>query len=169
MNKGFTLIELLVVIAIIGLLASVISVATNSAREKARTTKARADLRQLRTAIEFLVDDTGKFPNGCPLTSTANPEVSLDNSQAGLLSQPSVGVVQSPCEWTASEVALWNGPYIESSSLIDPWGLSYMFDPDYWAHANCPSEPNQSVTIAIASLGIDRAWYTCDDYFLIIK
>jgi len=61
-NNGFTLIELLVVIAIIGLLASIVMVSVNSAREKARTAKAKAELKQLQLAVEMYYDTNGAYP-----------------------------------------------------------------------------------------------------------
>lgn len=66
-SKGFTLIELLVVIAIIGILATIVLVSLNSARQKARDTRRIGDLRQVALALEMYYDDNASYPSvtGC--------------------------------------------------------------------------------------------------------
>jgi prepilin-type N-terminal cleavage/methylation domain-containing protein len=61
-KSGFTLIELLVVIAIIGLLASVVLLALNSARSKSRDAKRLADIRQFASAMELYFNDQNTYP-----------------------------------------------------------------------------------------------------------
>lgn len=63
---GFTLIELLVVIAIIGVLASVVMVALNNSRIKARDAKRVSDIQQIAKAAEWFYDSQGKYPYGTP-------------------------------------------------------------------------------------------------------
>lgn len=60
-EKGFTLIELLVVIAIIALLASVVLVSMNNAREKSRDARRLGDIRQIQAALLIYAENNGQF------------------------------------------------------------------------------------------------------------
>lgn len=62
-NQGFTLIELTVVISIIGLFASVILVALNSARLKARDGRRVADMHQIVTALDIYYQNHAYYPD----------------------------------------------------------------------------------------------------------
>ena len=61
-SKAFTLIELLVVVAIIGILASVVMSAVNSARSKARDAVRISDIKQIQSALERYYIDNGAYP-----------------------------------------------------------------------------------------------------------
>lgn len=65
---GFTLIELLVVIAIMGVLTAMLLPAIQAARESARQTHCRNNLRQLALAMHTHEESQGFFP-GLPATS----------------------------------------------------------------------------------------------------
>lgn len=62
-HHGFTLIELLVVIAIIGVLASVVLAALNSAREKARNASYAAQMKEYQKALALYYSDNGTYPH----------------------------------------------------------------------------------------------------------
>jgi len=149
-SNGFTLLELLVSIAVIGMLAAIAIPAYTTYKDKARTTQALANLKDIRLAIELLASDTEKWPGPNDVGVTANQEVWDLNS-------PSAGLVVANAGFPG-----WDGPYIQSVSQ-DPWGSSYFFDPDY--------SINGTDFAVVGSFGpnkVGKNLYDSDDVILIL-
>jgi prepilin-type N-terminal cleavage/methylation domain-containing protein len=145
--KGFTLIELLVVIAIIGLLSSIVLVALNSTREKAKETAAVSNIKQLQIALELYYNDMGFYPPDVvrgwdPGISKALPYNLTDPNQDCAINQGSCvcnnylsctsGTIPPglPNDWIAQVQSHWKGPYIVKWPTNTPWGGFY--DYNYW-------------------------------------
>lgn len=70
-KTGFTLIELLVVIGIIGILVGIATSSFITAQKQGRDAKRKADLEQMRQALETYRSENGTYPAA---TSTLTPD-----------------------------------------------------------------------------------------------
>lgn len=61
-HQAFTLIELLVVMMIIALLAGISAFGLQGARESGRDSRRKADLENIRSALELYKSDCGEYP-----------------------------------------------------------------------------------------------------------
>jgi general secretion pathway protein G len=106
-QDGFTLIEIMVVILILGLLATIVVQSLRGAADKAKKTKAQADMAELKTALDRYYLDNGYYPT-------------TDQGLNSLVSPPTSG--RTPNNYEA-------GGYIERLPT-DPWGNQYFYQSD---------------------------------------
>ncbi len=147
-NKGFTLIELLVVIAIIGLLATIVLVSLNTAREKARISKAVAQIREITKATALYLDDTNQYPPNCRLDCTESTDPFLNALGITGWAGPYHQIYDSTHPWTGHtglSVADWDG--------IPGNELGIVFDDD---RPGTSSSNNQGVIPSESMLRIDE-------------
>jgi len=107
-RSGFTLIELLVVIAIIAVLIALLLPAVQQAREAARRTQCKNNLKQIGLACHNFHDVYGNFPPGLPDDDT-------DNWSWGTYILPYIE--QAPLFKTAT-VARTTGPNIHRGAFL---------------------------------------------------
>ncbi|MFZ0890494.1 MAG: type II secretion system major pseudopilin GspG [Candidatus Binataceae bacterium] len=106
-QAGFTLIEIMVVILILGLLATIVVQSLRGATDKAKRTKALADIHEIQTALDRYYLDNGFYPT-------------TDQGLPALVSAPSGGRVPANYE---------DGGYVRRVPL-DPWGNAYFYQSD---------------------------------------
>jgi len=100
-RRGFTLLELLVVIVIIGLLAAYVGPRYFSQLGKSERQTAKAQIEGFGKALDTYRLDTGHYP-------------STDQGLTALVVKP-------------NEETKWNGPYLQKSVPLDPWGKPYVY------------------------------------------
>jgi general secretion pathway protein G len=99
--------ELLIVLAIIGLLGALVGPRLLAQFDDAREKTAEQQVRMLRSALDTMRLDIGRYP-------TDEEGLQL------LLNAPSDPDIKT----------LWHGPYLEGDMPLDPWHKAYLYSHD---------------------------------------
>ena len=145
-RRGFTLIELLVVIGIIAILVSLLLPAAQQAREAARRSQCRNNLRQLSLSLHNYHLTYGVFPPGWVGVESGEPQMSGPNSFAwGTFLLPYVD--QTPM-WLALD---FNQPLSGATNAKVRQTSIPCF--------RCPSDPSPDIWTAPYGGGMPRSNY----------
>lgn len=115
--QGFSLVEILVVLVLIGLMAGLVAPQLIKQLGGGQSKAAKAQISRLSMAVETFYLDTGSLPNNLS---------ELVNAPGG--------------------VNGWNGPYVKSSTLKDPWQQDFQYN-----------VPGQHGEFDIISYGADKS------------
>lgn len=110
-QNGFTLIELLVVIAIIAILIALLLPAVQQAREAARRTQCRNNLKQIGLALHNYHDSLLQFPPGAFWNQATGNGCIAGSSDANLIHQK-------------GSILIHILPYIDQAPLYNMWAVS---------------------------------------------
>ena len=102
-KRAFTLIELMVVLVILGILAAAIMPNIVGKRDKARRTKAQADIAVIEGLLDQFYLDMGRYPT-------------TEEGLRVLFYEPE------------EDAEKWGGPYSKKPIAKDPWGNPYLYE-----------------------------------------
>lgn len=159
-RRGFTLIELLVVIAIIAVLVSLLLPAVQQAREAARRTQCKNNLKQMGLAMHNYLDVHGRFPV---------PAIIFTNAGAG---GGGIGGTLTSNVWSLAIL-----PFMDQANVYNGYDFTRgAFEPGANATAGqaklsvyiCPSTPRTSsgVTYSIPAALLAPAGLSTADWSL---
>ena len=123
-HRGFTLVELLVVIAIIGTLVGLLLPAVQSAREAARATQCRNNMKQMGLALHNYHDNFNVFPpallnsgryNNSGYTTVTNPVL---NTTGWVFLLPYIDQAPAYNQYNFNVCSSMSSPYEASHALL---------------------------------------------------
>lgn len=154
-QKAFTLVELLVVIAIIGLLASIVIISLNSARNKAKYAKAKEEIAQFAKTAVIAQGETGQTllqitGNGCSdcVCRGRNIQGIPDSDSCAVNWYNAITKIQQAAGFGSSILMkrdAWDAPYGLDENELEGGPLDCRYD-------------------SIRSAGPDGVLYNGDDY-----
>jgi prepilin-type N-terminal cleavage/methylation domain-containing protein len=131
-RKGFTLIEVIVVVGIIAILAAILVPFILKEIDKARITRAAADIRSISTALLVMKKDTASWPtknsqttNDCTTLFGQGNAVAIGNVTGWRDYSYNMCAFDDSLSRNTYSYDNWKGPYMAIVSP-DPWGNMYM-------------------------------------------
>jgi prepilin-type N-terminal cleavage/methylation domain-containing protein/prepilin-type processing-associated H-X9-DG protein len=129
-KRAFTLVELLVVIAIIGMLVALLLPAVQYARESARITQCKSNLRQIGLALDQYVDkqgSRGKFPDAAQFPLNPNDDPPLLFEMLAGYTEDNPELWHCPSDRQTDEDAVYE-------TYFEEFGLSYEYQASHFAN-----------------------------------
>ena len=139
---GFSLVEVLIAVSVIGILSASAVPLIGTQIEKARRSRAASEVSSIKDAFVRLIEDTRQKPIG----TTVNPIAVLESGgtrppngdpAGNFLGQMANGSTAQDMSFHLevnngnfydgrnSEKNGWQGPYLQTNLLGDPWGMRY--------------------------------------------